>query len=72
MLLLLRLLEVGSCARSIKAVSSFDFAEANPEFDCCDFGEWQVFVGHKLMNGIVAKSSAFDQPNAKIDRICGT
>ncbi|RCN31155.1 hypothetical protein ANCCAN_23071 [Ancylostoma caninum] len=71
MLLLLRCLKVGSYVSSIKPMSTFDFAGANPDFDCCDFGDWQVFVGHKLFNGLVAVSSTFDQPNANIDRIYG-
>ncbi|KAL6727949.1 hypothetical protein Aduo_009777 [Ancylostoma duodenale] len=72
MLLLLRCLKVGSYVSSIKPMSTFDFAGANPDFDCCDFGDWQVFVGHKLFNGLVAVSSTFDQPNANIDRVYGT
>ncbi|EYC10214.1 hypothetical protein Y032_0057g2824 [Ancylostoma ceylanicum] len=71
MLLLLRCLKVSSYASSIKPMSTFDFAEAYPDFDCCDFGDWQVFVGHKLFNGLVAVSSTFDQPSANIDRIYG-
>ncbi|PIO71163.1 hypothetical protein TELCIR_06946 [Teladorsagia circumcincta] len=71
MLLLLRCLRVGSHARTLKPTSSLEFADANPDLDCCDFGDWQVFVGHGSMNGLVAASSTFNQPDGKIDRIYG-
>ncbi|KAK6741552.1 hypothetical protein RB195_009425 [Necator americanus] len=71
MLLLLRCLRVCCYCYPIKPTSSFDFATANPDFDCCDFGEWQVFVGHKLMNGLVALSSTLGQSNGNIDCVYG-
>ncbi|XGW16416.1 hypothetical protein V3C99_001688 [Haemonchus contortus] len=71
MLLLLRCLRVGSYACTMKPKSPSEFADANPDFDCCDFGDWQVFVGHGIMTGLVAVSSTFNQPNGNIDRIYG-
>ncbi|KAJ1374144.1 hypothetical protein KIN20_036764 [Parelaphostrongylus tenuis] len=71
MRLLLRCLKVSGYVHSLAPTSSFDFAESNPDFYCCDYGEWQVFVGHKLMSGLIATPSSFDHPNANIDRIYG-
>lgn len=68
---LLRCLQVGSFVLPLSPTSSLEFAEKNPDFDCCDFGDWQVFVGHHIMNGLVALSSSFKQPNGNIDRLYG-
>ncbi|KAK6040622.1 hypothetical protein COOONC_21873, partial [Cooperia oncophora] len=52
-LLLLRCLRVGCFSHAMRPTSSFEFAEANPDFDCCDFGDWQVLFWGLSMSHLV-------------------
>ncbi|WKX98486.1 hypothetical protein Q1695_013848 [Nippostrongylus brasiliensis] len=70
-LTLLRCLRVGSVCQSVRATSALDFANDNPDFECCDFGDWQIFVGKGLMQGLVAVPSPLSLADGNIDRIYG-
>uniref|UniRef100_A0A1I7XTY7 Transducin/WD40 repeat-like superfamily protein n=1 Tax=Heterorhabditis bacteriophora TaxID=37862 RepID=A0A1I7XTY7_HETBA len=53
---LLRCVRVACYMRSVKSIPQSEFRNRYPTFNCCDFGEWQFFVGSGKMSGLLAYS----------------